>query len=368
VSSTNPARRRSLARRRWHAVTAVVAATAAVATVVFATTPASASPQAGPPSAAQVRAASSPWHCSQVYKVPSSDAGTKIAFINPGPADPYVAEWSKGYAAAAKYYHLSLKESFLGNYNFSKLVDSYRALASFNPAVVGALGDAGTGQALIAAVKADHRKLVFIDTEVPGGIQIGLPNFQGGQIEGRSLQKSVTPLLSGAWKGRKIVVVGMSLEGCQPCEERVNGAFSVLKKFLPKSAQYIKVEDTGDNTAKTQTKMRDIITAHPGAAFIVASLDDETGGGSFNAIRQAGVEKYARLATIGGDNLAVANLSKGSPTYVASVDAVPFCEAWNWVEAAMAVKDGKKFSPYKFAGVITPSNVAKYKWRLKTKK
>src|SRR5207244_11868333 len=49
---------------------------------------------------------------------------------------------------------------------------------------------------LIAAVKADHRKLVFIDTIVKGGTQIGLENTLGGQIEGRELKKAVTPLLN----------------------------------------------------------------------------------------------------------------------------------------------------------------------------
>jgi ABC-type sugar transport system substrate-binding protein len=315
---------------------------------------------------AQVAKASAPWKCKPVYSVPKSDTGVKLAFINPGPADPYVAAWSFGYRAAAKFYGENLKEAFLGNYAFSKLIDQYHSLSAFSPDVVGALGDSGTGLALLAATKAEHRKLVFIDTIVKGGVQIGLQNAPGGKLEGQELKKSVVPLLKGAWKGHKVVVVGFSGKGCEPCDQRVQGAFDEIKTFLP-NAKYVFLRDVADNVNAAQVRMTDEITAFPGADFVVASLDDETGGGAFNAIRQANIESRARLATLGGDNLAIANILKRSPTYVASIDAKPFCEAWNWVEAALAVKDGKTFTPYPFTGVITPANVAKYKWRLKIK-
>ena len=315
---------------------------------------------------AQVAKASAPWKCKPVYSVPASDKGTKLAFINPGPADPYVAAWSFGYKAAAKFYGASLKEAFLGNYAFSKLIDQYHSVSAFDPDVVGALGDSGTGLALLAATKADHRKLVFIDTIVKGGIQIGLQNKEGGKLEGQQLKKAVVPLLNGSWKGNKVVVVGFSGKGCEPCDQRVQGAFDEIKTFLP-NAKYLFLRDVADNVNAAQVRMTDLITGNPGADFVVAALDDETGGGAFNAIRQAKIESKARLATLGGDNLAIANILKKSPAYVASIDAKPFCEAWNWVEAALAVKDGKTFSPYPFTGVITPANVAKYKWRLKIK-
>jgi len=189
---------------------------------------------------------------------------------------------------------------------------------------------------------------------------------QGGKLEGQQLKKAVVPLLKGSWKGDKVVVIGFSAKGCEPCDQRVQGAFDEIKTFLPK-AKYLFLRDVADNVNAAQVRMTDLITAYPGYDFVVAALDDETGGGAFNAIRQAKIESKARLATLGGDNLAIANILKHSPAYVASIDAKPFCEAWNWVEAALAVKDGKTFSPYPFTGVITSANVAKYKWRLKIK-
>jgi len=84
-------------------------------------------------------------------------------------------------------------------------------------------------------------------------------------------------------------------------------------------------------------------------------------------VRQAGLEDRARIASIGGDNLAVENMLKGSPAYVASVDAKPYCEAWNWVEAALALKAGKPFDTYPYTGLITPDNVDDYRWRLDVK-
>lgn len=143
----------------------------------------------------------------------------------------------------------------------------------------------------------------------------------------------------------------------------------MLKGILPESetVKYIRLVEKNASVDAIQTRMTDVITANPGAAFVVATLDDESGGGAFNAIRRAGLENLARLATIGGDNLAISNLLLGSPTYVASVDGKPYCEGWNWVEAAIATHNGKEFRPYPLTSVITPANVNDFRWRLDIK-
>jgi ABC-type sugar transport system substrate-binding protein len=319
--------------------------------------------------AAEVKKASDPWACKPVYDVPKSAAGAKLAFINPGPADPYVAAWSAGMKDAAKFYGAELKEGFIGGYDFSKVIDTYRTVGAFDPEVVGALADDSSGKALDVATKADGRKLLFIDTIIKGVPQIGLENIEGGEIMGDELKKSVEPLLDGEWSGKPIVVVGISAEGCVPCDERVEGAFNKLKEFLPESenVKYIKVVEKTATTDVIQRRMTDTITANPDANFVVAALDDPSAGGAFNAVRQAGLEDRARIASIGGDNLAVENMLKGSPAYVASVDAKPYCEAWNWVEAALALKAGKPFDKYPYTGLITPENAEDYRWRLDVK-
>lgn len=331
------------------------------------------SPEAAPSSgstqthsAAEVEQASDPWKCASVYPVPESAAGTKLAFINPGPADPYVAAWSAGMQDAAEFYDVDLKEGFMGNYDYSKAIDTYRSISAFGPDVVGAATDGPTGEALAAAVRADGAKVLLMDTIVDGVPQIGLENVEGGQIMGDELVKSVEPLLEGDWADEPIVVLGLTAEGCQPCDERVEGAFESLQELLPESddVQYIKVVEKAATTDVMQRRVTDIITANPDANFIVAALDDGSGGGAFNAARQAGIEDRMRIASIGGDNQAVDNLGKGSPSYVASVDAKPYCEAWNWVEAAIAVKNDEPFDPYPYTGVITPENANEYTWRL----
>jgi ABC-type sugar transport system substrate-binding protein len=319
--------------------------------------------------AAEVEEASDPWGCKPVHEVPKDATGAKLAFINPGPADPYVAAWSAGMKDAAKFYGAELKEGFIGGYDFSKIIDTYRTVSAFDPEVVGALADDATGRALDAATKADGRKLLFIDTIIEGIPQIGLENVEGGEIMAEELRKSIEPLLEGEWKGEKIVVVGVSAEGCVPCDERVEGAFKKLKEFLPEGTdvEYVKVVEKTATTDVIQRRMTDTITANPDANFVVAALDDPSAGGAFNAVRQADIEDRARIASIGGDNLAVENLLKGSPAYVASVDAKPYCEAWNWVEAALALKEGEPFDKYPYTGVITPENIEQYRWRLDVK-
>ena len=101
-----------------------------------------------------------------------------------------------------------------------------------------------------------------------------------------------------------------------PCDERVQGAFDKLQEFLPEgeNVKYIKVVEKTATTDVIQRRMTDTITANPDANFVVAALDDPSAGGAFNAIRQAGLEDRARIASIGGDNLAVENLLKGSPS------------------------------------------------------
>jgi ABC-type sugar transport system substrate-binding protein len=318
---------------------------------------------------AEVKKASKPWGCKPVHTVPKDATGAKLAFINPGPADPYVAAWSAGMKDAAKFYGAELKEGFIGGYDFSKVIDTYRTVSAFDPEVVGALADDASGKALKAATEAEGRKLLFIDTIIEGVPQIGLENVEGGEIMADELRKSLEPLLDGDWKGKPIVVVGVSAEGCVPCDERVEGAFKKLKELLPEgdNVKYIKVVEKTATTDVIQRRMTDTITANPDANFVVAALDDPSAGGAFNAVRQADIEDRARIASIGGDNLAVENLLKGSPAYVASVDAKPYCEAWNWVEAALAVKAGKPFDKYPYTGVITPENVEEYRWRLDIK-
>jgi ABC-type sugar transport system substrate-binding protein len=314
----------------------------------------------------EVKAASDPWECGSVYPVPKDAAGTKLAFINPGPADPYVAAWSAGMKDAAEFYGVELKEGFLGNYDYSKLIDTYNTLGAFDPEVVGTSSDGPTAEALKAAVDADGSKLLLLDTKIDGAPQIGLENVEGGQIMGQELQKAVEPLLQGDWAGKDLVIVGITAEGCVPCDERVDGAFEALQQFLPESdtVKYIRVVEKTATVDVIQRRMTDTITANPDANFIVAALDDGSGGGAFNAVRQAGIEDRARIASIGGDNLAVENMLAGSPAYVASVDAKPYCEAWNWVEAALAVKAGQPFDTYPYTGVLTPANAESYRWRL----
>jgi len=317
--------------------------------------------------AAQVKEASKPWDCGSVYQVPKPAPDVKLGFINPGQGDPFVAAWSAGMKDAADFYGVDYKEALLPKlYDFSKIIETYRTLSAFNPDVVGALADESTGKALLKATEADGSKVLFLDTKVEGAQDMGLLNDEAGKLEGQELVKSVEPLLEGDWKDRKIVVVGITSQGCVPCDERVEAAFEEIKKLLPEGAnvKYQKLANPAWTTDAVQQRMIDVITANPDSAFVAAPLDDATATGVFNAFRKEGVEDYGRVASIGGDNLAVSNIAKGSPSWVAAIDVKPYCEGWDWIEAALAVAEDKQFEPFPITGVITPENIDQYKWRL----
>jgi ABC-type sugar transport system substrate-binding protein len=316
---------------------------------------------------AEVEEASKPWNCGQVHPVPKDPPDTKLGFINPGQGDPFVAAWSAGMKDAAEFYGVEYKEALLPKlYDFSKIPETYRTLSAFQPDVVGALADESTGKALLTAAEADGSEVLFLDTKVEGAKDMGLLNDEAGRLEGAELNKAVEPLLENEWKGKKIVVVGITSQGCVPCDERVDAAFEELKKVLPEGAnvKYQKLANPAWTTEAVQQRMIDVITANPDSAFVAAPLDDATATGVFNAFRREGVEDLGRVASIGGDNLAVANIAKGSPSWVAAIDVKPYCEGWNWIEAALAVGAGEEFEPFPITGVITPENIDEYKWRL----
>ena len=243
--------------------------------------------------------------------------------------------------------------------------DQYHSLSSFDPQVMGALGDSGTGLALIAATKADHRKLVFIDTIVKGGTQIGLQNTEGGQLEGKALEKSVVPLLGGSWKGKPAVVVGFSAQGASPATSASTEPSARSRRFFrTRSTSSSAISPTTSQPPRTGCATSSWRTRARCSSWQASTTRREEGHQRDPAgqDRGHGPARHPRRRQPG---------DLESPQALAGLRREHRREALlrglDWVEAALAVQAGKSFAPYPFSSIITPANVKTYAWRLKIK-
>ena len=328
------------------------------------TTGASAATHSWPATAAQVARATGKWDCKPVYAVPKKDEGMQLAFINPDPKAVFYDLWHNGYEAAAHFYGVKLAEASIGSYtDFSNTVNAYEGVEPLHPKVVGGLTDPPNGEALIRRAKADGAKVLFLDAIIPGAPWYGMPNYESGKVEGQHLAAALKPLLAGAWKNKKLVLLLTSDADCTPCIQRVKAAEAQLKGVIPADTP-IEQPGTPLQAPQVLTWTTDEITAHPGARFAGIYIDDETTDPTLKAFQDAGKLQDYRVVAIGGDNLGVSNLLN-KPRSVADVGSLaqkPFCEAWNWVEAALAVANGKPYSTYSPSSWVDAANVKQYAW------
>ena len=87
-------------------------------------------------------------------------------------------------------------------------------------------------------------------------------------------------------------------------------------------------------------------------------LNDEAGVGALQAVKAAGRAQDTLMVSLGADELGRDTMRNDKDgVYVAMVDFNPWAEGWCWVEAAIAIAEGEKFSAYLTSRIVTPENI-----------
>jgi ABC-type sugar transport system substrate-binding protein len=319
-------------------------------------------------SAAEVAAATGTYQVKPLFAVPKQlPKKYRLAFLSPGLSYPYFATWSDGMKAAAKFYGVDLDQADL-NFKYDTQLDQYKQLAVKGPQVIGSqpMNDATYSQA-----GRDGVKTVLIDGTFKDAPHFGVNDEQVGKLAVDTMAQAAKAKMSGAWKGRKVDVVGLTSPNCAPCDARVKASFAEAEATLgiPAADTTMLTPQGQDPTTSAGSTFNDFLTSHPKDAVLVVSYGDEAVIGSINAAKAANRGGDVLAVSNGGDSAARLALrdSSDKDILVAAIDFQPYAEGWNWVEVAIATAMGKPFQTFSVERVLTSANVSQYYPQDKTK-
>jgi ABC-type sugar transport system substrate-binding protein len=293
-------------------------------------------------------------HITVIYNVPKKlPRKYNLGFINWSIAYPFFGEWSKGMHAAAKLYGVHFYEADAA-FDTTKELGLYTQLEANKLDVVGVMpGNA----AVVQAALADGVKAMTIDAPTKGAAGIGIPDKVAGAVGGEFLGKALKAKVAGPWKGKKIFYVGFGGAGCGACDTRVNVVLAHIKRYVTISGSVIRETDAAP--ADVQRTMTDIITAHPGWAFVITSYGDELPAAAIPALQSTNNMSNAAVLSMGGDATGRKLVRDYPGTVVGAVDFNPFAEGFNWVAGAIAYMQHKHFIQYPVTTILTTANVNK---------
>jgi ABC-type sugar transport system substrate-binding protein len=308
--------------------------------------------------AAEVQKASGNYKVAPLFAVPKTlPEKYSFVFLSPGLSNAFFATWSQGMKDAAKFYGVDFQDADL-NFKYETELSAYQQLSVRQPQVVGGQT---INEATYQAIKKDGAKLVMIDGTYKDALHYGVPDEQVGQLAIQQLVKPAQAKQAADWKGKQLLVAGLSAPNCGPCDDRVKASFAEAEKDLgiPASSTFLLTPPGQDPTSASQSTFADFLTAHPDAAVLVVSYGDEPVIGAVNAAKAANRQGDVLAITNGGDEAARDALRDPSnkDMLVGSIDYQPYAEGWNWIEAAIATAMGKEFGEYKVDRVLTPDNV-----------
>ncbi|MFI6832689.1 sugar ABC transporter substrate-binding protein [Kribbella sp. NPDC050241] len=311
--------------------------------------------------AAEIAAATGTYKVQPLFAVPKTlPKKYRLAFLNPGLSYPYFATWSDGMKAAAKYYGVELDQADL-NFKYDTQLDQYKQLAVKMPDVVGSqpMNDATYNQA-----RQDKVKLVLIDGSFKDLPHFGVDDQQVGTLAVDTMTAAAKAKMAGAWKGKKVLVAGLTSANCGPCDARVKAAFARAESALgiPAANTKMLTPQGQDPTTSAGSTFNDFLTAHPNDAVLVVSYGDEPVIGAVNAAKAANRDGDILAVSNGGDSAARLALRDRSNAgiLVAAIDYQPYAEGWNWVEAAIATAMGKPFGEFRVDRVLTAATVDQF--------
>ncbi len=317
--------------------------------------------QSGTYTAAEVAAGSGSYQVKPLFAVPKTlPEKYSLAFLNNGKSNAFFATWSQGMQDAAAFYGVDFNEADL-DFKYENELTAYQGLAVKQPTVVGANV---MNSAVYDQIGKDGAKVVLIDGTFEDAPHFGVSDEGVGQTSIATLEGPAKEKIAGDWAGRTVQVVGMSFDGCPPCDARVEASFAAAESTLgiPASQMTRLVPQGVDPSSGSQSVFNDFLTAHPNDVVIVGYAGDEPGIGVINAAKAAGRSGDVLVLTNGGDEAARAALrdSSNAGILVGVLDYQPYAEGWNWVEAAIATAMGKSFDEYSVERVLTAENVDQF--------
>ncbi|MDT5026336.1 MAG: hypothetical protein QOE61_2762 [Micromonosporaceae bacterium] len=351
----------TLRRGRSAAAIVAVAMLATACASSTSDTPSPGTAGGGTFSAAEVAAGSGSYQVKPLFAVPKTlPKKYRIAFLNNGKSNAFFATWSKAMTDAAKFYGVDFEDIDL-NFKYENELAAYQQVAVKQPDVVGANV---MNSAVYNQITKDGAKVVMIDGTFQNVPNYGVPDEQVGQLAIKQLEGPAKAKLDGTWKGRKLVIVGMSAPNCGPCDARVKAAFGQAKTDLgvADSDTFMLTPAGQDPTSASQSTFTDFLTAHPQDVVLVMSYGDEPVIGAVNAAKAANRGGDILAITNGGDEAARAAVrdTSNKGILVGSIDYQPYAEGWNFIEAAIATAMGQSFSTFTVDRVLTPENVDQF--------
>ncbi|AUH44601.1 hypothetical protein CXR04_34395 [Streptomyces sp. CMB-StM0423] len=312
--------------------------------------------------AAEVAEATGTYKVRSLYAVPKTHERYRLAFINPSTSFPFFASWSQGMKAAAEFYGVDLMEADLA-FKYDQAQSKYDDLAVKQPDLVGG-GGSSLNAPTVAAANRDETPVLLIDGAMKGATDFGINDRQVGELAVEQLTGPVKEKQKSAWKGRKLIVAGISAGNCPPCDARVNAAFAKAQAEwgVSKSDTFRLVPPGTDPTAAAQDTFTDFLTAHPDDVVAVVSYGDEPVVGALNAAKSGRRDQDVLAVANGGDTAARHALRDraNQDMLIGAIDYQPYAEGWNWVEAAIATLRAEDFAEYQVNRVLTADNVDKY--------
>ncbi|GAA1784933.1 hypothetical protein GCM10009682_03850 [Luedemannella flava] len=114
-------------------------------------------------------------------------------------------------------------------------------------------------------ITKDGAKVVMIDGTFPDVPRCGVPDEQVGQLAIKQLGEPAKAKIAGDWKGKKLLIAGMTAPNCGPCDARVKAAFAQAKADLGvgDGDTFMLTPAGQDPTSASQSTFADFLTAHP---------------------------------------------------------------------------------------------------------
>jgi hypothetical protein len=258
---------------------------------------------------------------------------------------------------AAKFYGADFTELDAAG-DYTKLPDLFETLLLSKPAVGGTGGVGAEGEAIALRAQEEGVTYIGLDTgpSAYSPYTYGVPDAFAGKAGAELLIKGVEERVASDWKDRELFFIEFTHLGVPACIPRTGAAATAFKDHFKLDAEHVLKADlaTGQTAADLVTT---ILTAHPKAVFAMIPCWDGIGIEPYNTAKDLGREGDVMLVTLGGDKSVADVLITKPKGYYGYVEFQPFCEAWGWVETALAIKEGVTFRPYQTRRTTTQADI-----------